>query len=51
MMQEDGKLTFKTDLLRNYGKGYELEQVLPNTLKEIYDDEGIEYPKGLLLIK
>jgi hypothetical protein len=34
-MQEDGKLTFKTELLRNY-QGHGLEQILPNTLKEIY---------------
>ena len=51
VVENDGKLSFKTDLLRNYGKGHELDQVLPSTLKEIYEDEQIEYPKALQLIK
>ena len=48
---EEGKVTFKVDLLRNYGKGHELDTVLPDTLKEIYQDERLEYHIVLLLIR
>jgi hypothetical protein len=48
---EDGKVTFKIDLLRNYGVGHELDRVLPETIREIYNDEKIDYPTAILLIR
>ena len=48
---EEGKIIFKVDLLRNYGKGHELDAVLPDTLKELYRDENIEYHTTLQLMK
>ena len=51
MTSVQGVVSFKVDLLRNYGKGHELDMVLPDTLKEIYYDGTVEYATTLLLIK
>jgi len=46
-MNAEGKLNFKADLIRNYGTSCQLEEVVPELLKDIYLDVNIDF--GLIL--
>lgn len=48
---EEGKIAFKVDLLRNYGVGHQLDRVLPETLRQIYYEQRLQYATILLLLK
>lgn len=47
----EGKLNFKADLIRNHVSSFQLEEVVPELLKEIYNDENIEFGMILDLIE